>query len=378
MLAVEAAAAPNRTVEVNSLMRTVCLDMVGRAAFSLDLGAMADPDRDITRSYLHGFDVGKHTPLFLKLLQICPDPLKIFASTVVSNTILRVNISSMESLIRDTVVSKLKVLRETKDASCEESPSDTSARDLMDAICSRGQPQLSERALTRHALTTLAGSVEMVSNELSWAIYTLSLPENQITQERLRDEIRNRFPGASPESVAAADIAAMPYLNGVVSEVLRLFPSVAARFRVCHTPTTLLGRAIHKGTLVLYPIYSMNRNQNVWGSDADEFRPERWTVDSTPNASGGNGTQRDAYSFMTFGQGSRKCPGEHYTRVVMACMILGLVDRFRLTLPPEGDVLGGSAEKVGFGVVMKAPITVMIDEVVERGRFTEQVSLRET
>jgi cytochrome P450 len=33
---------------------------------------------------------------------------------------------------------------------------------------------------------------------------------------------------------------------------------------------------ISKGLKVLYSTYSMHRRRDIWGADADEFRPERW------------------------------------------------------------------------------------------------------
>ncbi len=46
---------------------------------------------------------------------------------------------------------------------------------------------------------------------------------------------------------------------------------------------------------------------------------------------------RDAYAFMTFGQGTRKCPSEHYTRSVMKCMLMTLMTRSRFRLPGSID-----------------------------------------
>lgn len=358
------AAGPDHVVQVNRFLREVCLDTIGHVGFSLNLGALANPDGEVTKRYLHGFDVGESAPFYLKLLQICPKPLEMLAATVIARTVLRIDISEMELLIRGTVANKLKYLgdrgRETCGPSFEDRP-----LDLMDMLCLRGQPRISKRSLDRHALTIVAASVEMISNQLSWAIYTLSLPRHQHVQNKLRDEIRSHFP-VSHKSVTAKDIACLAYLNGVVNEVLRLYPSVAARFRICNTPATLLGRSIRRGTSILWPIYSMNRNPDLWGPDADELCPERWIGDSTEkrNVKGtGTRTRRDAYAFMTFGQGLHRCPGEHYTRIVMACVLANLVGHFQFTMPRDGDILAGTQEKVGFGIVMKAPIVAKVEKV---------------
>lgn len=347
---------------VNQFLRRVCLDTIGHVAFRLDLGAVRDPERDTNRRYLHAFDeADKGSPLFLKLLQVCPDPLKMLASTIVSRIILRIDTSGMNSLIRKSVAAKLRALGDGESGSNKRpySTSDAGPKlDLMDAICLRAKYHLSERALCRHAQTILAGSVEMVSNQLAWAIYALSLPANQHVQDKVRDEIRHHFP-SYPETLTGDNIRPLAYLHGVVDEILRLFPSVSHRGRICNNPTTLLKQQIRKGTLVVWPINAMNRNPVLWGLDADELRPERWLD--------GNSARRDGYAFMTFGQGSRKCPGEHYTRVVIACMLLSMLSRFRFTLPPSGDILAGDRRTVGFGLVMKAQIAVRVQAVAGWG-----------
>lgn len=296
--------------------------------------------------------------MFLKLLQICPVALQLASTTVVSK-LIGIDISLMRGVIGASVATKLETLQGDNPAAR------TSARDeqedLLQRICSRSHTHLSERALSRHALTALAGSVEMVSNQLAWALYALSLPRNHHIQKKLRDEIMSQFP-SSPESLTWEELKDMPYVIGVVNETLRLFPSVAHRFRVCNTSTKLLGQDIRKGTMIVWPTYAVNRRPDLWGNDADVFRPERW---SEGNGIDGNDAKRDAYAFMTFGQGPRKCPGEHYTRVVMACVLLMFIGKFRFTMPPgHGDVLEGDDKKqVKFGIVMKAPIYVQVEEL---------------
>lgn len=349
-------------LKVNQFLRAVCLDIAGKANFSLDLGAVAKPDQEVIERYLHAFDVGEQSPLFLKLLQVCPVGLQLPAATIVSK-LIGIDISLMRCTIEASVASKLEALQETKPMA--RTSTHDGQQDLLHRICCRSYPHLSERALIRHALTALAGSVEMVSNQLAWALYALSLPRHQDIQETLREEILAHC-SSSPESLTWEELKDMPYLTGVVNETLRLFPSVAHRFRVCNTPTKLLGQKIRKGTMIVWPTYAVNRRPDLWGDDADVFRPERWREDSSV---GPEGVKRDAYAFMTFGQGPRKCPGEHYTRVVMACVLLMFIGRFRFTMPPGLDDVfeGDDKNQVKFGIVMKAPIYVQVEEVLSWG-----------
>lgn len=67
--------------------------------------------------------------------------------------------------------------------------------------------------------------------------------------------------------------------------VLRLHPIVPANSRVCVTDTTLPvgggpdGKSpifVKKGTQINYQVYVMHRRKDLYGEEADEFRPERW------------------------------------------------------------------------------------------------------
>lgn len=66
--------------------------------------------------------------------------------------------------------------------------------------------------------------------------------------------------------------------------MLRLYPSVPVNSREAVRATTLPnsggsdGRApllVHKGEAVGYCVYAMHRRREIYGEDADEFRPER-------------------------------------------------------------------------------------------------------
>ncbi|KAL9025938.1 MAG: hypothetical protein Q9196_005318 [Gyalolechia fulgens] len=98
----------------------------------------------------------------------------------------------------------------------------------------------------------------------------------------------------------------MPYFKACVNETLRLFPP---------TPI-ILPRVVCKGGLTLGDIYLpegteiganpwlTNRNRDVFGDDADAFRPERWLEDDERTKI------MEKYIF-TFGYGGRACIGKN-------------------------------------------------------------------
>ncbi|KAJ7719368.1 cytochrome P450 [Mycena olivaceomarginata] len=133
-------------------------------------------------------------------------------------------------------------------------------------------------------------------------------------QEKLRAEIL-----AAPEELDHDALTVLPYLDGVVHEILRLYPPASLMFREAMTDAVLPlgtpitgvdGKAIHaihvpKGTAIYIAIAAANHNKRIWGQDTLEFRPERWTkgkADSvTTKMSGIYGNT------MTFIGGGRSC-----------------------------------------------------------------------
>lgn len=327
-----------------------------QAAFAIDVDVIGNADQPLIQEYRRPFKRGERSPLYLKLLQICPEPLQRRAVVLVS-TLLGIDISMMEALVKATLKARLAKIRGEVPCSNGFAPSP----DILEGLLRKANTHLSERALLKHAMTTLAASFEMISNELSWAIYALSHPDNISIQERLRGEIRTRFPSA-PTTLVWEDMSSLPYLSGVVNEVLRLYPNVSHRGRVCTSSTTILEQPIPKGTILTWPVFAINRDPAHWGPQAHAFDPERWYLEDNACTTQ---PRRNLFAFMTFGQGPHKCPGQHYTHAVMACMLFGLIGRFKFQrLANDLDVIESDAgRRVGFGIVMKADIQASVKEV---------------
>ena len=336
---------------MNQFLRLACVDVFGAAGLGIDLAKADSEDRVTTKSYLKPFEVGDMVPVFLKLLQPVPKLMQNLSVIAVSKAVWGIDISRMRGLVEDRISSSNQRSGRVRKG-VESFKQD---HFLIDGLITKCNGRISSRSLLRHAMTTMAACTEMVSNELAWAIHALSRPKNQHVQDRLRQEIRTAFP-LFPEDMTCEDVAKVPYLIGVVNEVLRLFPNVAHRYRKCQTDTTLDGIAIKKGSLLTWPVWAMNRAPEYWGQDATELRPERWFEDQ-------DALPREQYAFMTFGQGVRKCPGEHYTRAVMACTLLALVGLFSFSMPEGGDVLADEGKKVAFGIVMRAKINAVVEVV---------------
>lgn len=133
---------------------------------------------------------------------------------------------------------------------------------------------------------------------------------------RLTEEIRAAdFRGRTPPSYKEA--RALPYLEAVVREALRMLPGVSMtleRYVPAGGHTLPNGDYIPPGNIVGMNPYVTNRNKSVFGEDADDFRPERWLRDEQGGESEESFQSRLTRmnkSDLSFGGGSRICIGRN-------------------------------------------------------------------
>jgi len=124
------------------------------------------------------------------------------------------------------------------------------------------------------------------------------------------------------------DLNRFTYLQAVVNESLRLYPSVPMDMKVALSDDTLPdGSAVEKGNVVVYNIFAMGRSKDIWGDDADEFKPERWLNRDFPSL----------YTYPVFNAGPRECLGKRLAWVEMkACLVTVLrAVKLELAVPKE-------------------------------------------
>lgn len=155
------------------------------------------------------------------------------------------------------------------------------------------------------------------------------LLRNPVAQAKLRAELDSAelsFPASFAETKD------LPYLDAVVKEGLRMHPPVGNILeRVVPAPGLALrdGRVIAPGTIVGMNQWLISRDREVYGGDADIFRPERWLR--------GNDEPLMAYEArlklmkdadLSFGGGNRICTGRHMAYIEMFKVTATLFSRY--------------------------------------------------
>lgn len=153
-------------------------------------------------------------------------------------------------------------------------------------------------------------------------------------QDRLREEIlttAKTHPDPSQEVINN-----LPYLTAVVLELLRLFPPVCQLInRVALQPALLGGELpIPKGAFVGWNAWAVHSNPDVWGSDAREFRAERWG-ETVEEMQGRFRRETVRGTYIPFNAHKRKCLGQGFALLQVKILLFVLLGRVRWVVDPE-------------------------------------------
>ncbi|KAJ7616443.1 cytochrome P450 [Roridomyces roridus] len=179
-------------------------------------------------------------------------------------------------------------------------------------------------ALTSELNTILVAGTDTTRNSLIAAIYYLARSPD--AQRTLQAEL---------DSSPTQDISALPFLNACLNETLRLYSPVGIGLprTVPHPGMLIAGEWFVGGTTVGVPIYTVHRDENIWGARTEEFEPRRWLSED------GRELRMDADALKTFSDGSMRCIGKHLALAQLRVMIAAIFKRFDVILEnPEAPL----------------------------------------
>ena len=165
-------------------------------------------------------------------------------------------------------------------------------------------------ALRGQIISLLVAGRDSTACLLTWTFFLLVRHPRVL--DKLRAEIKSYCSDLA--GLTRADLRKMCYLQNVLNETLRLYPSVPINTRTA-TRTALLPTGggpdrtapvlVPKGSTVAWSVYAMHRRPDLYGLDAELFRPERWDEDMPMRRDKTNAT----WGYLPFNGGPRTCLG---------------------------------------------------------------------
>ena len=184
---------------------------------------------------------------------------------------------------------------------------------------------LSDRQVRDEAMTLILAGHETTANALAWMWYLVS--QSLGVETRLHEEIDRVLQGRLP---GAADLGALPFVEQVVTESMRLYPPAWVVGRRALADYAIGDFVVPARSVVFMSPYVMQRDSRYY-ADADRFLPERWTPDFK--------AALPKFAYFPFGGGPRQCIGEPFARMELALLVATIAQRWRLRLVPDQSVV---------------------------------------
>ncbi|KAF7375174.1 hypothetical protein MSAN_00404000 [Mycena sanguinolenta] len=332
------------TIEVLSWLRRMTLDVIGEAGFNYYFHNLDDKPSELNDVFTQLF----HSPTSqrdnaFRLVQAMIPILRLVP--VPGRQLFRKVRAKMVSIGRELVEqSKIATSKETTEAPL------SGRRDILSLLVKANmaadipdRQRLSDEEVIGQIPTFFLAGHETTSVATAWALHSLSL--NQKAQMKLREEVL-----AVPTDTPTMDeLNNLVYLEWVVRENMRVNSPVVSVTRMAMEDDVLplskpyidKNGAIHetlpirKGQTIHVPISAVNTDKDIWGPDAQEFRPERW--ENVPKAV--QNIPGMWANLLTFFAGPHNCIGFRFTLVEQKALLFTLIRAFEFeNAIPEGGI----------------------------------------
>ena len=285
--------------EALEVMRAIGLDIILKTIFGV-----ASPERlSLFRSAVLGFTTAFGNPAFL-----CSALLGIDHDKWPPNR----RLDAARQRLSDLIIENIEERRTTS-----HDHADILSR-LMEARFDDGSG-FSDAALVDNLITNLTAGHETSALSLTWAFAWLG--RHPDVEQRLQTEIDGLSSGSDTNAILA-----LPYLDAVVKECLRLYPAVPEVIRMLAKPMMLAGYDLPAGINVAVCPAVLHMNPDLY-PNPERFYPERFLA-----------RQYSGFEFIPFGGGDRICIGNHFGVFEIKIVLATLLARGRFTLLDKGDI----------------------------------------
>lgn len=179
---------------------------------------------------------------------------------------------------------------------------------------------MTDRQLRDEAVTLFLAGHETTALTLAHTLFLLS--KHPDVERRLHAEVSQVLGDRAP---TAADVKALPYLERVIKESMRLYPPAWTTGREATEDVVIAGTRVPKGAQILLSQWVVHRDPR-WFPNPEGFDPDRWTPERAAGI--------PKYAYFPFGGGPRVCIGNHFAMMEATMMLALIVRDWRLELLP--------------------------------------------
>lgn len=197
---------------------------------------------------------------------------------------------------------------------------------------------LSRQEMCQQLRTLLAAGHETTATALGWAMYHIH--SDDAVRERLLEELST--------ATMPQDIVELPYLQAVISETLRMHPTVSIVLRRLAGPLTVNGIERGAGDVVGIALPALHFNPTLW-PDPERFDPDRFLKD-----------RPSSFQYAPFGGGHRRCIGASFAKCELAVVIGTILNTVHLQMSEQERRTPPRAVPRGIAVVPNRSIVLKV------------------
>uniref|UniRef100_A0A8H8CGL0 Cytochrome P450 n=1 Tax=Psilocybe cubensis TaxID=181762 RepID=A0A8H8CGL0_PSICU len=342
-----------KEIDLTAWLSRVALEAIGRGGMGVSFGKMSEPTTFSTATKQLAailsalLPIGTLTPFFKYL---GPGEFRRFMIKFLPFPLLK----SLEVIVNIMEDEGKKMLR-AQDATLAAEDDSSETKNIIGILLKANQTsidseRMSDEELIAQTSTLIFTAMDTTSSAISRVLHQLAIhPE---AQEKLRAEISEAYHNQD-DAIDFNNLMALPYMDAVIKETLRVFPPLPVAFRqtlkdtvlpLLHPITgedgTILNEVlVEKGTDVFVNVIGANHNPKTWGDDAGEWKPERWLSELPESV-----TKIRDYSGvfahqMTFMAGNRSCIGFNFALLEMRVVLALFLQSFEFSLPKDKDIV---------------------------------------
>ncbi|GFR13953.1 cytochrome P450 4c3, partial [Trichonephila clavata] len=187
---------------------------------------------------------------------------------------------------------------------------------------------ISEEGIREEVDTFTFEGHDTTSVGISWSLWLVGL--HPWVQDRIHAELDDIF-GDDERNITMEDLKNMKYLECVIKESLRLYPSVPAFGRMIRNDIKIENYIVPKGSICLVHTFLLHRDPEFF-PNPEKFDPDRFTQD--------NSVGRNPFAYVPFSAGPRNCIGQRFALMEMKTVLSSILRSYKVrSLDPRDRVL---------------------------------------
>lgn len=307
---------------------TLCsLDIISETTLGVHVGAQLNNKSEYVAAVLRSSDA---------IMDRMTNPIfhanVIFALSKLGRQ-LKKDLECLHSFTRKVIREKKEALK-TKDAGTKDEGKEENygckkkRKALMDLVLDvhMNSKEFTEDDVQEEIDTFAFEGHDTTSMGMSWALYLIGLYSD--VQENIHQELDQIYGNDRDRPTTTEDLKQMHYLERVLKESQRLYPSVPFFGRHVKEDIVLCGYQIKKGTSLIVSTCHLHRNPEVF-PHPEKFDPDRFLPE--------NCIDRNPFAYVPFSAGPRNCIGQRFAMMEEKTVISNILRNFCVKSLEERD-----------------------------------------